>query len=313
MDVSIIVPSYNSRATITRCLDALTAQRTAAAYEIIVVDSSDDGTGALIASRYPAVRLLGQARRTLPGLARNIGIEAARGAILAFTDADCVPARDWLDRMVAAHRDGDYAAVGGAVLNGLPLNPVAWAGYLLEFSERLPAYPRRLVDLLPTCNVSFRPRVFTRHGPFPTDLWPSEDHIFSFRLAEAGERLLFDPAIRVWHIFRPQLGAFLRHQVRLGYASASARRQWPLPHAWLARHPARLVLTPAMRLCAIEARLARRDPANFLRFNGLMPLCLAGLAAWGIGFSRGGGTDDTAAAAPRASGSSAVGAGGAAR
>jgi O-antigen biosynthesis protein len=282
MDASVIVPSYNSRATIARCLDALAAQR-GASHETIVVDSSDDGTGDLIAARFPGVRLIRRARRTLPGLARNIGIEAAQAPILAFTDADCVAEPTWVAHMVATHREGDFAAVGGAVLNALPLSAVAWSGYLLEFSERSPALPRRLVDLLPTCNVSFRSTVFARHGLFPTDLWPSEDHIFSWQLAQAGERLLFDPAIRVRHIFRSTPTAFLRHQVRLGRASASARKRVPLPHAWLAHHPLR-VLTPLLRLLVIEARLARFDRVNLVRFNLLLPLCLGGLVAWGIGF-----------------------------
>jgi GT2 family glycosyltransferase len=290
MDASIIVPSYNSRATIARCLRSLVGQRSSARYEIIVVDSSNDGTGELIASQFPTVRLIQLPERTLPGRGRNLGIEAAQGAILAFTDADCVTEPQWLDQMIQAHHRDDYAAVGGAVLNGLPFNPVAWAGYLVEFSAQLPSFPRRFVDLLPTCNVSFRRTVFERHGLFPTDLWPSEDHIFSWRLAQAGERLLFDPSIHVRHIFRSQLTAFIRHQHRLGLASASARQQVPLPHAWLARHPVR-VFTPVMRLAAIQARLARRDILNLLRFNVLLPICLPGLVAWGIGFWQGGGAD----------------------
>jgi GT2 family glycosyltransferase len=283
MQASVIVPSYNSRSTIDPCLRALQRQTITDAYEVIVVDSSSDSTGAFIAANFPSVRLIRLPQRTLPGPARNMGIQAAEGEILAFTDADCVPAANWLDKMVRAQERGECAAIGGAVLNARPLNPVAWGGYLLEFSERFPSFPRRLVDILPTCNVSFHRRIFEQHGYFPEDLWPSEDHIFSWRLAQAGEPLLFDPQIRVQHIFRPNLGAYLQHQVRLGRASATARKQVPLPHAWLAQHPLRW-LVPLIRLSLIEARLIRWDWRNFLRFNLLLPLCLSGLVAWGIGF-----------------------------
>jgi glycosyltransferase involved in cell wall biosynthesis len=283
MDASIIVHSYNSKATIEHCLHALQTQKTDCSYEIIVVDSSDDGTGALIASRFPAVKLVRCPQRTLPGLARNLGIQQAQGELLVFTDADCVPAAAWLQQMLHEHAKGSFIAVGGAVLNALPFNPVAWSGYLLEFNERLPNFPKRFVDLLPTCNVSFKRVTFERHGLFPTELWPSEDHIFCWQLFRAGEQLLFDPAIQVRHIFRPHLKSFLQHQLRLGKASAAARRQIDLPQAWLAKHPLRW-LTPALRLMRIEMRLARWDLANFLRFNLLAPLCLSGLIAWGIGF-----------------------------
>jgi GT2 family glycosyltransferase len=212
-----------------------------------------------------------------------MGIREAVGDILAFTDADCVPERLWLQKMVSEQNKDDYAAVGGAVLNALPFNPVAWGGYLLEFSERLPSLPRRLVDILPTCNVSFKRRIFERHGLFPEDLWPSEDHIFSWYLVQAGEPLFFNPDIQVRHIFRPHLKAFVQHQVRLGKASAAARRRANLPHAWLTEHPLRW-LVPLIRLAIIEGRLARWDIRNFLRFNCLLPLCLGGLIAWGMGF-----------------------------
>lgn len=283
MDASVIIPSYNSRSTITQCLKAVLEQDTDFSYEVVVVDSSDDGTGELIESRFPEVKLIRIPERTLPGLARNLGIEVARSDILAFTDSDCIPEPLWLDKMIREHTKGCCAAVGGAVLNSLLWNPVAWSGYLLEFSERLPSFPKRYVVLLPTCNVSFQRSIFERHGLFPTDLWPSEDHIFSWRLACRGERMLFHPGIRVRHIFRPQLKAFLRHQLALGRAAAMARTQVALPHAWLARHPIRW-LVPLMRLVVLEARLARWDLVNFFRFNLLFPLCLSGLVAWGVGF-----------------------------
>jgi GT2 family glycosyltransferase len=283
LHASVIIPSYNSRLTIAPCLNALRDQQTHCSYEIVVVDSSNDGTGDLIASRFSEVKLLRMSQRTLPGLARNMGIETAQGNILAFTDADCVPEPLWLDNMLQAHAKENYAAIGGSVLNGLPLNPVAWSGNLLEFSNHLPNTPKRFVDLLPTCNVSFRRTVFERHGLFPTDLWPSEDQIFSWRLVRAGERLLFDPSIRVRHLFRPDFRSFMRHQVRLGQASARARRQVDLPQAWAAEHPLRWFV-PLVRLVRIEARLARWDPVNFLRFNLFAPLCLSGLIAWGVGF-----------------------------
>ena len=283
MDASIIIPSYNSRSTISRCLNAVLDQNTDFSYEVVVVDSSSDGTGELIQAQFPQVRLIRIAQRTLPGLARNLGIEVARSKILAFTDSDCIPEPLWLDKMIREHEKLPWAAVGGAVLNSASLNPVAWSGYLLEFNERLPNTPERFIDLLPTCNVAFKRTTFERHGLFPTDLWPSEDHIHSWRLVRAGEQLLFNPSIRVAHVFRPHLRSFMKHQLRLGEASARARRQVDLPHSWAVKHPLRW-LVPFARLILIESRLARWDLLNFVRFNLLLPLCFGGLMAWGIGF-----------------------------
>ena len=283
IQASVIVPSYNSELTIVQCLQALQNQETAFGYEIVVVDSSNDATPDLLVSHFPEIKLIRLSQRTLPGPARNLGVREAVGDILAFTDADCVPERRWLEKMVHEQKESNCAAVGGAVLNALPLNPVAWGGYLLEFSERLPSFPKRFVEILPTCNVSYKRWIFERYGLFPEDIWPSEDHIYSWHLMQSGESLLFNPNIQVHHIFRPHLGACLQHQMRLGKASAAARMRVKLPHAWLAGHSLRW-LVPLIRLAAIEARLARWDMKNFLRFNLLFPLCLGGLIAWGVGF-----------------------------
>ena len=285
LPVSVIIPSYNSMATIERCLRSVSDQSFGGAYEILLLDSSDDGTDAFVAREFPEVKLHHFPARTLPGIARNEGIRRARGEILAFTDSDCVVDPRWLERILARHAAEDCAAVGGSVTNGLRGNPVAWSGLLVEFNEFLPGSPERDVQLLPTCNVAFKREVFERHGLFPEDLWPSEDHVFSHRLVEAGERLRFDPAIAIEHLFRPRFRDFLRHQRRLGSASATARQTVALPNAWLASSPLRW-LTPLFRLARIETRLLLSDPASFLLFNLLLPWCMAGLISWGMGFSR---------------------------
>ena len=103
--LSIVVASYNTRATIERCLTALVAQRAGDAIEIVVVDSGDDGTAALVAERFPDVTLVRADERRYPGAARNLGIARARGTLIGFVDADCVAAPDWAARVLAAHTD----------------------------------------------------------------------------------------------------------------------------------------------------------------------------------------------------------------
>lgn len=291
LHITVVVPSYQSRDTIERCLESLRTQELAGGFEVLVVDSSSDGTERLIAERFPTARFPGLrvihlAERTLPGGARNLGIREARGRIVALTDADCVVPAGWLARIAERHEGSDLAAVGGAVDNGLPESAVAWTGLLVEFNEFLARSPERTTALLPTCNVAFKREVFERHGVFPEDLWPSEDHIFSQRLADAGETLLFDPELRVRHLFRSTFAGYLRHMRRLGAASAAARRRVQLPHAWMVNSPLRW-LVPLFRLVRMETRLAARDLPNLIRFNALLPLCLPGLFMWGLGFCRG--------------------------
>src|SRR5262245_13616920 len=124
--VSVIVPSYNSKQTIARCLRALREQIASDDIEIIVVDSSIDGTAQMIAHEFPDVQLYKFKQRKYPGDARNFAISKASGKILAFTDADCIPASNWIEEIIKAHKD-DYPSFGGAVENANPESYISLA------------------------------------------------------------------------------------------------------------------------------------------------------------------------------------------
>ncbi|MES4792759.1 MAG: hypothetical protein C4321_06995 [Chloroflexota bacterium] len=94
--VSVIIASYNSAATIGRCLEALVAQEVEEEYEIIVVDSSPDESVERVVCRFRGVQIHRCRQRRFVGDARNIGAAIARGGVFAFTDADCVVDRAWI-------------------------------------------------------------------------------------------------------------------------------------------------------------------------------------------------------------------------
>ena len=93
-DLTIIVVSFNSRATIAACLDALQHQ-TVVGFRTLVIDSSSDGTAELVARDYPDIELLHSAKRLFPGDARNLGMRQVTTPLAGFVDADCVANHDW--------------------------------------------------------------------------------------------------------------------------------------------------------------------------------------------------------------------------
>lgn len=111
--VSVIVPFLNASATIGRCLESLEAQdMDPAAYEIIAVDDGSSDDSPEIARQFDRVRALtGGGAGSYA--ARNRGVAASRGPLLAFTDADCVARADWLGRMVRAMEDPEIRVVMG--------------------------------------------------------------------------------------------------------------------------------------------------------------------------------------------------------
>jgi GT2 family glycosyltransferase len=177
-------------------------------FEILVADSSTDGTERIIELQFPDVRLFHFNQRKLPGEARNFAAARACGNILIFLDADCFVEPDWIEQVVEAH-DGDYSAVGGALYNGNPQCRTGVAHYLFEFSPWLPGSPHREQDEIPGGCLSIKRGAFDRYGPFPEDSY-SEDTVLSWRMRAAGAPLLFAPSIRVFHLHTMGVSELLR-------------------------------------------------------------------------------------------------------
>ena len=196
-ELSVIIASFDAEATIERCLNALAAQSDSG-FETIVVDSSTDRTPDIVAALFPGSRLIRSAQRLAPGGARNRGVQAARGDIFAFIDADCVAAPDWIARIRTAHQSG-HAIVGGSIGNANPENAAGWVPFLCEFTPWLAARPPSVMSDIPTCCLSVKRWAYHRFGPFPEEGYCS-DTAFNWRAGRAGHPPRFDPEIRVEHI-----------------------------------------------------------------------------------------------------------------
>ncbi len=289
--LSVIIPSYNSEQTIAQCLASLHRQTYSGPYEIILVDSSDDATPRLVTASYPSVTLISLKEKTDPGTARNRGIAAAHGDILAFIDADCIAAPDWLEKIAAAHR-APYGAVGGSIHNAAGGGSlIAWAGYITEFREFLPEQPQREVFHIPTCNISYKKALFDRCGYFPGEYYPQEDLVFHYRAREKGETMLFDPSIHIYHHHRTLLSAYLVHQTRIGEATAGVLRITGLEGSFLLRHPVLalpvLPLLPLVKFIKTMGVFLRYQPGTILRHFPVVFVVALGLLFWLGGFIRG--------------------------
>lgn len=187
-----------------------------------------------------------------------------------------MPAPDWLDQLERALRPG-IDGVAGAIENGTHTSRIATADYLLEFSDW---HPDTRLPVLhgATCNLLVR-RSALKNG-FPELLWPGEDTILTFGLAQAG-RLAFAPDARVHHAGRSTLASFLRHHRRLGAAFASICASVDFPYRRLAQRRYAPAI-PAFRLLAVARRMrgnpsARRDSIR------VAPLIVLGAFAWSVG------------------------------
>ena len=220
---SIIVPAFNEGQGIATCVRALADQASGPEaierldYEIIVVDdgSADDTAGIAEAAGADLVLTIAHGG---PAVARNAGLEVARGDLVLFTDADCAPMPGWIARMVAPFDDLRVVGVKGSYRTrqrGLMPRLVQ-----LEFEiryERMAQLPE--IDFIDTYAAAYRREVLVREGGFSTSYpVPSvEDVDLSFRLAAKGHRMLFVPDAGVWHTHPATLWSYLRRKMRFGY------------------------------------------------------------------------------------------------
>lgn len=281
--IAVIVPAWRAWATLPTVLDALAPQVAGRpGRQAVVVDSSGDDTPERIRRRWPWVQVVALADRTLPGRARNLGVSATAAELLAFLDADAVPAPGWLDALEAALGAG-WAAVAGAVANGTPASRVGTAMWVLEFSEWLPGRRGRPGHAA-SCNLAVRREVLRQAGGFPEDLWPGEDTVLSVPLAREG-RLGFAPDALVWHLNRTGRRDLVAHQVRLGASFRSVCAAVPFPWGWVARRPLAPVAA-GMRALALGRRVAGSREGRRAAL-GAAPWVAVGLAAWAAGLALG--------------------------
>lgn len=286
-DVSVIVPCYNSERTIRQCLTAIINQQTSAAFDVTVVDSSEDATPQIVEREFPDVRLIHLPQRTFAAGARNIGIRETRAPFCLMIDSDCIARPDVIERMMARHNENIYAAVGGSLANGTPGSLSGLVGYLAEFKEFMPSAPERLEKGIPTANIMYRRDALERFGCFDEEMQYAEDILLNWKIFSAGERILFDPQIEVAHLNRTGWRSVLFYQVGLGRLSAKARRRGSMPGRFLLDYPALVALMPFVRTFNAAKWFAKHDRRMLLKFLLVSPLYLLAMTLWSYGFFRG--------------------------
>jgi glycosyltransferase involved in cell wall biosynthesis len=173
--LSLIVCTRNRSGRLAAFFDSIARMRARASWELVVVDngSTDDTASrleSLVRTLEVPVTVVSEPRTGL-GRARNAGIAAARGALLAFTDDDCYPAIDYVDRVVDAFADPDRGFIGGRILLYEPGDhPIT----IRVDATPIPIPPRSVVPtgLVQGANMAFRREVLGRIGGFDDALGP---------------------------------------------------------------------------------------------------------------------------------------------
>jgi glycosyltransferase involved in cell wall biosynthesis len=268
--VSVIVPVRDAARRIPGCLEALCAQTWPAdALEVIVVDdgSVDETRGRV--REFP-VELAAMRGVGSPYAARNIGLDRARGEILAFTDSDCIPAKDWVARGVARLQEDGADLAAGQVRFRCSEPPRA--DELFDAIRHIDHERSVERGVAMTSNLFVRRAVFDALGPFDHTRRSGEDAGFTGRATGAGYALVYAPEALAEKIARGGM-ALWRKSVRVGRGQLLLWRTQGLPAREMVWRTL-LCLRPD-RPANLRAELRRRGPEGAER-----RLLGVWLAAW---------------------------------
>ena len=223
--ISVVIPAYNSADTLPACLQALQAQTFPSdRYEIIVVDDGSTDDTAKVA-RDSGVQVMSQPNAG-QAAARNRGARAARGDILLFTDADCMPAPDWIEQMMAAFADPDVAGAKGVYRT--QQRELVARFVQVEYEDKCDRMrAQEMIDFVDTYSAGYRRDVFWSAGGFDESFRIDEDQELSFRLAKAGHQLVFLPDAQVSHVHVGTLGEYADRKFWIGYWKVRVMRAHP--------------------------------------------------------------------------------------
>ncbi len=223
--ISVVVCTYNNENTLRDCFDGLRTLEYPE-YEVIVInDGSTDRTDE-ITTEY-GFRLISTENRGLSN-ARNAGLSAATGEIVAYIDADARPDPYWLAHLATAFQKGSHVGIGG------PNIPPAGCSEVAECVASAPGGPihvllsDEIAEHIPGCNMAFRKWSLEAIGGFDPQFRIAGDDVdICWRLQEQGWTVGFSPGAVVWHHRRDRVYGYMKQQYEYGKAEALLERKWP--------------------------------------------------------------------------------------
>lgn len=215
--ISVIIPVYNDSHNLAKCLDALEAQTLdRSRFEILIIDNGSTDNLESIISKYNLVNLLYEPR---PGsyCARNTGILNSGGDILAFTDSDCIPSEDWLERGLLSFAGKADAGFVAGRLTFFPLDKDNLSA--VELWEMFHNYHSedcvKLLHFGLTANLFVKRSVFDKVGLFNPELKSAGDYEWGNRVYSSGLNIYYDKSVIVMHPAKRSLSHLINKTRRL--------------------------------------------------------------------------------------------------
>lgn len=218
--VSIVIPTRNEESNIENCLKAVFEQ-SYKNFEVIVADAYSKDKTVWLAQKYN-VKIVYNKYLIRAG-ACNAGIEVAKGEYIAFTDADCIPYKDWLEKLVDNMNDNVLSLAGAtkySIGNGIWIKSINLALGTLIGSGNSIQYrgydSKHEINSPSGCNCMYRKQDLIDVGMFDTSISGGEDDNLNSRLKDKGKSYYIPEAI-VFHNHKMQgLKQYIKRMFKYG-------------------------------------------------------------------------------------------------
>lgn len=273
INISVIVPFYNSERYIAGCIEGLLSQRyPMECYEIIMVNNNSTDNSAKIIERYPHVKIVSEQKQGAYS-ARNRGVKEAKGEIIAFTDPDCVPSNDWLKEIESAMVHSDIGIVVGShrfakdsfILSVLANYENEKENYVFNSKVKEIYYGY-------TNNMAVRKKLFYELGPF-AEILRGADAIFVQRCVEkySGDVLRYIPKMQVRHMEINRLSKLYQKSFIYGDSG------------WNLRHMVNIRTLNSHEKFLVFRKTIQNHAYSWLKSAVLAGLLVLGFAYWVLG------------------------------
>ena len=233
--VSVIIPAHNEEDTVGECLASLeNLNYPSDKLEIILInDGSIDETKNVIdrhCQRLNCIYL--ETSGVGPSKARNLGLQRCGGEYVAFTDADCVVDREWLNELLKGFVAEDVAGVGGS--QDTPDDATEFERKVHSFLSGMHFICEYMkegdiikpVQHVASCNAMYRRGVVEEVFGFDERLWPGEDVDLDYKITHKGYKVTYNPKAIVAHHRPKNLKSFFNMMKRYGWAQAYLIRKY---------------------------------------------------------------------------------------
>jgi len=217
--ISIIIPVYNSQATITQTLKGLERQ-TRKDFEVIIVDDGSIDASLKLITEFRKksslqIKLISQ-ENSGPAKARNVGVEHSKGEIIIFLDSDCIPPENWIEEMVSPIGNGIVGCTCGYRVKNKKSLVARYVNY--EIARRHKRMMSKDITSMGSYSLSCPMNIFEKAGGFDAEYTTSaaEDFDLAFRIRKFG-KLKFTKKTFVYHYHPDSLRKYLKQQYKAGY------------------------------------------------------------------------------------------------